>query len=331
MQTRRRPPLRLALALLLLFAMTACAAPTSSADATATFPSPVTESAPSATATRTPAPPTSTPPPTITQLPISPTPSLQSPIPPFLFAIPIPAEFRTFIDPSYRYATTAGGTREPHNGVEFLNSLGTPVLAAADGVVLFAGDDFANGSPYSPRGWYAFYGNFIIIEHQITNYELPVYTLYAHLSQVLTTTGAAVHAGDEIGLIGFTGAAVGSHLHFEVRYGGTTYEDSRNPELWLQPHAGSGTLAGNISDTNGGKMPIIAIQIRALDVVHPTQYITTYEEAARSGQPPFNENFAIGELPAGSYEITFVAYQLETIIVEIRDGEMTFLTITVGK
>ena len=57
----------------------------------------------------------------------------------FVFQNPIYPPGNTFVDTTYRYGTTQNGTREPHHGVEFLNRFGTPVHAAGDGVVQFAG------------------------------------------------------------------------------------------------------------------------------------------------------------------------------------------------
>ena len=60
----------------------------------------------------------------------------------FLFQRPIKSPANTSVDETYRYASTANGTRDPHHGVEFLNKFGTPVYAAGDGVV--------TGSPALP-------------------------------------------------------------------------------------------------------------------------------------------------------------------------------------
>lgn len=249
--------------------------------------------------------------------------------PVFPLARPILPPGRDVIDPTYRYGTTQGGEREPHNGVEFLNSQGTPVSAAADGIVLFAGDDF-NGSPFSPRGWFAFYGQFVVLQHDFPQYDVPVYSLYAHLSEILVETGDPVQNGQLLGLVGFTGAATGSHLHFEVRFGGTTSTDSRNPEAWLAPHPGNGSLVGGIRDAQNLPVPTFSLQLTALDGSGYTQYFSTYEEPAFAMKAPYNESFAFGDLPAGLYELSFVAYKLEKVALEIRPGELTQLDIVVG-
>jgi hypothetical protein len=243
--------------------------------------------------------------------------------------IPIPEGFRTTVDGVYRFGMTQGGLREVHRGVEFLNSFGTPVLAAADGRVLFAGDD-NNKSPYSPPGWFAFYGNFILLEHGVIGDErLPIFTLYAHLSEILVQEGDRVTVGQEIGQVGFSGAAEGSHLHFEVRLGGSNYGDARNPELFLQPHEGRGTLVGRIRDNPDLPLAPIPLQVIQLDIGRVT-YFGTYEKAALAFQTPFFENFVLGDLPAGTYELSFMAYGLEEHIFEILPGEITEVEIDVS-
>ena len=89
-------------------------------------------------------------------------------------------------------------TRE-HAGVDFPADEGTPVLAAADGTVVYA--DFTGG-----------YGNCVIIDHG-DGYS----TMYAHMEEILVAPGDAVSRGDEIGTVGSTGMSTGPHLHFEFR------------------------------------------------------------------------------------------------------------------
>ena len=77
----------------------------------------------------------------------------------FLFQNPIQSPDNTFVDTTYRYGSTQNERREPHHGVEFLNKFGTPVHAAGDGIVQFAGPD--DEAVYSPRK--NFYGNVVVI------------------------------------------------------------------------------------------------------------------------------------------------------------------------
>lgn len=89
-----------------------------------------------------------------------------------------------------------------HSGADFRADPGTPVLAAGDGVVVFA------------KRW-AGYGNVVFVDH-----GGGVITRYAHMRKIETKVGAAVTAGTRIGQVGSTGRTTGPHLHFEVRLDG---------------------------------------------------------------------------------------------------------------
>ena len=109
--------------------------------------------------------------------------------------------------PGYFAWPLAGGivTQGLHgwNAVDIGAPKGTPIYAAAAGTVIVAKN---NGA------WNGGYGNYVVISH-----PNGTETLYAHMSQVLTSPGASVSQGDTIGRVGMTGEATGNHLHFEVR------------------------------------------------------------------------------------------------------------------
>ncbi len=224
---------------------------------------------------------------------------------------PISVDYREEIDPSYRFGTSNKGKRDLHTGVEFLNPTGTPVLAAAKGDVLFAGDDLKDQvAPYRN-----YYGNYVVLQHEIPGFDEPVYTLYAHLSEIDVEEGDEVKAGDPIGLVGMNGAATGAHLHFEVRYGKNEFYSTVNPELWLKPLPGDngelrGAIAGRILSPAGKLIPMPNIVISRLTgpglPAQDTYYINTYEEAKLVGKPPWGESFAISDLPPGQYKISFI-------------------------
>jgi murein DD-endopeptidase MepM/ murein hydrolase activator NlpD len=105
---------------------------------------------------------------------------------------------------------------KPHEGIDLPAPIGTPVFAAADGRVVYAG--------HGVRG----YGNLVVIKH-----TGELLTAYAHNSMLLVSEGQPVRAGDRIALVGQSGHATGPHLHFEVRSG----QIPRDPMSYLPPLA----------------------------------------------------------------------------------------------
>jgi len=99
-----------------------------------------------------------------------------------------------------------------HNGIDIGAPSGTPIHAAADGIVYFAG--WNNGG----------YGNLIMIDN-----GSGIVTMYAHLSGFASSSNQIVYRGDIIGYVGSTGNSTGPHLHFEVRVNGTP----QNPRGWF--------------------------------------------------------------------------------------------------
>lgn len=96
-----------------------------------------------------------------------------------------------------------------HAGVDLTATMGTPVYAAADGIVAAA--------QFSGR-----YGRLILIEH-----GHGMTTLYAHLSKFEIVPGEEVRRGQLIGMSGASGRVSGPHLHFEVRQGGSPVNPAR--------------------------------------------------------------------------------------------------------
>lgn len=91
-----------------------------------------------------------------------------------------------------------------HLGIDIANSIGTPVVAAADGVVSYVGS--MNG-----------YGNVVMVTHSIEGQLFT--TTYAHLSGFNTSVGASVSKGQQIARLGNSGNSTGPHLHFEIHVG----------------------------------------------------------------------------------------------------------------
>lgn len=120
---------------------------------------------------------------------------------------------------SYAATSGFGKRRDPirrmwsmHSGFDMANKIGTPILAAAPGKVVYA-------------GWRGGNGRMIEIDH-----GLGITTRYLHLSEILVEEGDQIGFRDKIGLMGSSGRSTGSHLHYEVRIEGKAV----NPKRFLK-------------------------------------------------------------------------------------------------
>jgi murein DD-endopeptidase MepM/ murein hydrolase activator NlpD len=107
-----------------------------------------------------------------------------------------------------------------HEGIDFLADAGSPISAAAAGVVVFAG--------FHPQ-----YGYVVDIDH-----GNDLVTRYAHCARLFVKEGDVVQRGRKLGEVGSTGRSTGPHLHFEVRFRGA----AQNPVKFLIP-SGSTSVA----------------------------------------------------------------------------------------
>jgi murein DD-endopeptidase MepM/ murein hydrolase activator NlpD len=234
----------------------------------------------------------------------------------FLFQPPILPPDNDSVDGTYRYGSTQNGARDPHHGVEFQNRFGTPVYAAGDGLVVFAESDIS--TKFSP--WTNFYGNMVLIRH-----AGGFYTLYAHFSNIFVEAGNEVKAGDRIGEVGQTGGATGSHLHFEVRKGGdgTEYFSTENPELWLIPQEGTGTLSVTLKMDieRNFERPLVVTRLQdgsaaPLFIYYLSSYTKGFEHN--------DEDAVLGSLPPGRYKVAFSdGSGLRERIVLVEAGKLT--------
>lgn len=115
-----------------------------------------------------------------------------------------------FISPlsNYKYRTCAYGGIENHKGVDWAAPNGTPIYAAADGVVTVA--------KFDPS-----YGNYVQVYHGADESGTTYATLYAHMnSWPSVSAGQQVKRGDLLGSVGTTGNSTGNHLHLELRVNG---------------------------------------------------------------------------------------------------------------
>jgi murein DD-endopeptidase MepM/ murein hydrolase activator NlpD len=238
------------------------------------------------------------------------------------------------VEPTYRYGATQNNTREEHHGIEIIDHAGTPVLAAADGIVTVAGNDL--GTKY---GLYRnFYGNLVILQHDLPQSDEPIFTLYAHLTYISVQEGETVTRGETIGTVGSTGAATGSHLHFEVRVGENEYNSTSNPELWLEPdfdpvaRQANGALAIHLLDPNGPiySYPVLIDRFEQKDgPILETMYAETYAWSTPNNNP-WKEQVAIGNLVPGLYRVSFTRgneYKYE--FVTVFPGQLSLVEINI--
>jgi murein DD-endopeptidase MepM/ murein hydrolase activator NlpD len=114
---------------------------------------------------------------------------------------------RDYLDPMGRLVS-----QSQHSGVDLAVAGGTPIAAAAAGVVAYTGR-------------WAIRGNVVVVDH-----GAGVHTLHAHLMEVAVTPGQPVAQGQILGYVGTTGLSTGPHLHWEMRAGGVAVE----PLEWTQ-------------------------------------------------------------------------------------------------
>lgn len=108
-----------------------------------------------------------------------------------------------------------------HEGIDFPAPVGTPIVAAAGGVVIAA-------------EYHHEFGNMLEIDHGNN-----IVTRYAHASRLLMHVGDIVRRGQHVADIGSTGRSTGAHLHFEVRVSGT----AQDPNKFLAAGASQAALA----------------------------------------------------------------------------------------
>lgn len=133
-----------------------------------------------------------------------------------LFALPTKALFTSGF--GYRWGAL-------HDGIDLAGPVGTPIYAAADGVVKEAGPTNSG------------YGAWVLLQHSD-----GTVTRYGHINSWSVQVGQRVFAGDEIASIGNRGNSTGPHLHFSVLLGGTNATD---PVPWLAARGvGVGSFVG---------------------------------------------------------------------------------------
>ncbi len=246
------------------------------------------------------------------------------------FQRPIALSDQPYIDQTYRYGSTMGGNFQPHQGVEFNNPSGTPVLAVDAGTVVHAGP--------AEQGALT-----VAIRHDstltTTEGRFVIYSTYYHNSRLLVSVGQRVTRGQPIARVGNTGRATNDHLHLEihaspvdsarlivdaaVRYPPYT----RNPELWIEPLPGTGVVAGQVWGADG--QPVRQARIHGL--VKPEPQETPFSFAETYGErnhpdPAYGEHFAVGDVPPGEYVLgTTIGERKVFRRVRVEAGKVTWV------
>ncbi|WP_243638728.1 M23 family metallopeptidase [Lucifera butyrica] len=109
----------------------------------------------------------------------------------------------------WRTSPWGGNSGDWHPGIDIANDYGTPIVATANGVVIYS-------------GWYSGYGNMVEIDH-----GNGIVTIYGHNEKILVHVGQKVRKGETISYMGSTGLSTGPHVHYEVRVNGTAVNPAK--------------------------------------------------------------------------------------------------------
>jgi murein DD-endopeptidase MepM/ murein hydrolase activator NlpD len=211
-----------------------------------------------------------------------------------------------------------------HSGMDIKIPVGTPVLAAGPGKIVWSGYGLFSGR-YDPDDPY---GNSVMIRHSFGHNGALLYTVYAHLSRVVVERDQYIEGGELIGLSGETGITSGPHLHFEVRLDeeGNGFFSTRNPELWLVPPQGWGVLAGRVMNT-GGKTVEGQLVIVRPPMGEKFWRANSYHYGYIYPDPYYQENLVVSDLPAGKYEIVInYLSRIYTREIEIYPGLVSYFS-----
>ena len=258
--------------------------------------------------------------------PLYPIPWAMSPYDHFYFARPIAADQVNWPNSTYRYGGVFFGRNIVHTGVDIPTPEGTPILAAGPGTVVWTGWGLFRETPGDQTDPY---GLAIAIRHDFGYRDQQLYTVYAHMSEMIAIRGQHVETGEVIGLVGATGATTGPHVHFEVRFPHNSFFYTYNPELWIAPPQGWGVLVGRVMDEKGELLQQVEVTVHS-EELNRTFIVRTYGKGgAANPDPYYNENMVLGDLPAGIYKIS-IRYAEEKrdreTWVEIFPGQVSYFT-----
>ena len=246
------------------------------------------------------------------------------------FRRPIADRDNPLIDQTYRYGSTMGGNFQQHQGVEFNNPDGTPVLAIGAGTVLHAGPAERGALTVAVRH------DSLLATADSVRY---LFSVYYHNSELRVKPGDRVAEGDTVALVGHTGRATNDHLHLEVHASPVDsvhyIVDSlqrfppytTNPELWIAQPRGTGIVAGQVWDSAG--FAVLGARIYGLGKGEPREtpfsFAETYRERGHP-HPLYKEHFAVGGIPPGEYVIgTMIDGRRRWRRVRVEAGKLSWV------
>jgi murein DD-endopeptidase MepM/ murein hydrolase activator NlpD len=242
----------------------------------------------------------------------------------FYFARPIAADNVNWPLAEYRYGGVFFAPNIVHTGVDIDAEEGAPILAAGPGTVVSADWGLFSEVPGNITDPY---GMAVVVRHDFGYKGQVLYTVYAHMSEIIAVVGQHVETGDVLGLVGDTGATTGPHLHFEVRLDDNTFYKTYNPELWTAPPQGWGVLVGQLTDDKGNLLYQLPVDVRPMPSEVPLRRVITYAEGAVNADHYYQENLVLSDLPAGLYKLAFEYEEKRfQFWLDIYPGQVTYFT-----
>lgn len=241
----------------------------------------------------------------------------------FYFTRPIAMDSNSAPSSDFGYGFYYPDDDAVHSGVDIGSPLHKPILTVGDGQVVFAGYGLMNGGGDVNDP----YGMAVLIRHTFSYEDKTLYTVYGHMDRIDVVKDQIVKTGDQIGIIGLTGNTSGPHVHFEVRIDDSKGGRIQNPELWLAPPVGSGVLAGRLKNDFGYLISAQQLWLKSLETGYKFN-ITTYAPVKHIyADDYFRENFVLGDIPAGEYELSMIyKYKWYRLNITIAPGTVNYVT-----
>ena len=204
---------------------------------------------------------------------------------------PVSPDEQNCKDQTYLYGSTMGGNFRQHQGNEYNNPEGVPLLAVDSGEIVYTDTSIGH----------------TVLKCDTNADTIAIYAHYHHQHEIFKKVGDRVAKGEPIGTGGKKGNVTNEKLHFEVAVSPRdsakdSVSTTRNSELWVQPLPGCGTIVGNLVDGKGNNVPGARIYgiTKPIPTETPFSFAETYMDKVHPSET-YGENFLIGDVPAGDY------------------------------